>query len=126
MAALQLSEARWMEQLRPLLTAGMRSAVSVLMPDQKTNYDTVKDTILEAFGIQQGRLGDRFWKGTKPRGVSFATIRPKWLRLLKRYVGEDEALDAVVTEKIIQSLPQAAAVCTFVTSNQTHHQKQQC
>jgi len=113
MEDLQMPVDRWMPQLRPLLSVGMRDAIAILPQEARAEYATAKAKILEAYGIRQGRLGDRFWRAVKPRGVSYTSICPKWMRLLKRYVGEDATykkfVDAILREKLLQSLPTIAA-----------------
>ena len=100
---------RWMTYLRPLLSARARESIAVLTPEKRMDYESVKITILEACGIHQGRLGDRLWRFTKPKGVSFMSMTPKLLRLYNRYVGEkstfEEVRDAILKEKLLQMLP---------------------
>ena len=106
---------RWMTYLRPLLTSNARDVIAILSREERRDYTKVKDAILEACGITQGRLGDRFWRATKPEGVSYVNIIPKWARLYARYVGETssfEVRDAMLRDKLFQTLPPVAATCT--------------
>ena len=113
MEDLRMPVDRWMTYLRPLLTSNARDAIAILSSEERTDYGKVKASILESCGIRQGRLGDRFWRATKPKGTSYVSTIPKWARLYTRYVGEtssfEEVRDAMLREKLLQTLPPAAA-----------------
>ena len=104
MEDLRMPVDRWMTYLRPLLTFNARDIIAILSQEERQDYIKVKAAILEACGITQGRLGDRFWRATKPKGVSYVSIIPKWARLYTRYVGEtssfEEVRDAMLREKL--------------------------
>ena len=113
MEDLRMPVDRWMTYLQPLLTSNARDAIAILSSEERTDYGKVKTSILESCGIRQGRLGDRFWRATKPKGTSYVSTIPKWARLYTRYVGEtssfEEVRDAMLREKLLQTLPPAAA-----------------
>jgi len=102
-----------MTYLRPLLSTRARESIAVLTPESRTNFITVKDTIINACGIRQTRLGDHLWRLTKPKGTSYVSLTAKLVRLYNRYVGEgstfEEVRDAILKEKILQLLPPVAA-----------------
>ena len=110
---LQLDQQRWLSFFRPLLNDECRDAMMGLSQRDRADYVTVRDHIIDQCGVRHTRLGDAFWCFQRAKGQTFAQSKRKLLRLLNRFVQDKqtraEALDAILSEKLVQMLPSAAA-----------------
>ena len=113
MEEIQMEADRWMSYLRPLLNNKARDALAMLSVNGQRDYQTARNRILDFCGIRQERLGDQFWNATRPKGDSYTRALTRWSRLLTRYIEGAETIaevkDRILKEKLLQTLPSAAA-----------------
>ena len=96
----------------PLLNDGCRTAATHLEPDEREVYDTLKEELISTSSESARRPGEAFWTLEREKGQTF----PQFVRILSRLAnrfatGETirEAVDKVVLEKLLQTLPRQAA-----------------
>ena len=113
MAKKKVSKEDWSGHLMPLLNDNCRTAAARLEAGERGDYDTLKEELISTSAEHARRAGETFWTASRKKGQSFPHYARVLTRLISRFAtGETirDALDKVVLEKFIQSLPRPAAI----------------
>lgn len=82
---LQLGPECWLNFFRPLLNDKCRDAMMGLPLQDRADYHTVRDHIIDQCGVRHTRLGDTFWCFQRARGQTFAQAKRKLLHLFELF-----------------------------------------
>ena len=102
----------WSIHLSPLLNDDCRLVTLHLEPEERADYDTVKEELISNSPNNARRAGETFWSLERKKGQTFPQVARILTRLSQRFAVKDtvkESLDQFVIEKLLQMLPRQAA-----------------
>ena len=107
-----ISQEEWSTHLSPLLNDDCRLVTLHLEPEERAQYDTVKEELISNSPNSARRAGETFWTLERKKGQTFPQVARILTRLSHRFAAKEtvkESLDQFVIEKLLQMLPRQAA-----------------
>ena len=104
-------ENTWAIHLLPLLNDKFRTVAMNMQSEEREQYKTLKEKLMEAEDTNLKNAAQSFWTLPKDRGTSIRDYASKLLRLLKRFAEDpdpQQVLQKVLRERVIQILPKEA------------------
>ena len=107
-----IDKEEWSTHLSPLLNDDCRLVTLHLEPEERVNYNTMKEELISNSPNNARRAGETFWTLERKKGQTFPQTARILTRLSQRCAAKDtvkETLDQFVIEKLLQMLPRQAA-----------------
>ena len=105
------SEDTWAIHLLPLLNDKFRTVAMNMQSEDREQYQTLKEKLMEAEDTNLKNAAQSFWTLPKEPGMSIRDYSSKLLCLLKRFAEDldpQQVLQKVLRERVIQILPKEA------------------
>ncbi len=88
MTDLEIPQARWMTNLRPLVADWLREVLDPLPQGERNVYATVKKEIMSAYSLRHGTLGHRLVTQERPKGMSGSQWLSQIVRRWKQWAAD--------------------------------------